>query len=192
MPGLRRDGRVLVAFVGRLNRWKGYDVFVEAVRHIADRYSAVDFVIAGDPPVGEEWRVPELERTLAQGGLGDRVRSLGFVADGSAVIEAADIVVAPSLWPDPFPTVVLEAMRAGKAVVASAHGGALEMIEDGVSGVLVSPGSAAALGAGIGTLIDAPNERERIGMAARDRIRAMFTLDRMVDGVEQVYREILK
>lgn len=190
MPGLRRDGRPLVAFVGRLNRWKGYDLFVEAVSAIASGHPATDFVIAGDAPPGEEWRLSALQRTLAEAGLTERVRTLGFVADGAAVIEAADIVVAPSRWPDPFPTVVLEGMRGGRAVIASAHGGAPEMIVNGVSGVLVPPGDPAALAEAIGRLLDSPAERERIGSAARERILTTFTLERMIDEVEQVYRSL--
>jgi glycosyltransferase involved in cell wall biosynthesis len=187
---LRTEGRPLVAFVGRLNRWKGYDLFVEAVARIADRHATADFVIAGDAPPGEEWRTADLGQRLADAGLEGRVRTLGFVADGAAIADAADIVVVPSRWPDPFPTVVLEAMRAGTAVIASDHGGAPEMIADGVSGILVPPGDVVALADAIGRLIDAPEERARIGSAGRERVASRFTLQAMVDGVEQTYRDL--
>ncbi len=191
MPDLRREGRPLVAFVGRLNRWKGYGLFVRAVAMIADRHPTADFVIAGDAPPGEEWRIPDLQRQLAAVGLEGRVRTLGFVVDGASVAEAADIVVIPSTWPEPFGMVALEAMRAGRVVVAAAHGGVLEIVEDRVSGILFPPGDVNALAAAIGEALDDPTGRARMGAAARERVLTEFSLDRMVDGVERVYLDLL-
>jgi glycosyltransferase involved in cell wall biosynthesis len=191
MPDLHHRDRLLVAFVGRLNRWKGYGLFVRAVARLADRYPTVDFVIAGDAPPGEEWRVPELRRQLAAAGMSQRVRMLGFVEDGASVAEAADVVVIPSTWPEPFGMVALEAMRAGRVVVAAAHGGVVELVEDGVSGILFPPGDADALAEAIAGALDDPMRRAAIGAAARARALTEFSLDRMVDGVERVYLGLL-
>jgi len=192
ITGLRRGDRPLVAFIGRLNRWKGYDLFVEAIRRIASRYPAVDFVVAGDAPPGEEWRAGDLTRRITEAGLDGRVRALGFVADGAAVAEAADVVVIPSTWPEPFGLVALEAMRAGRVVVASAHGGILEIVEDEVSGLLVPPGDVAALSGAIGRVLDDPMLMARIGSAARDRARTAFSVERMVDQMEHEYLDLLR
>lgn len=191
LPGIHREGRLLVAFIGRLNRWKGYGLFVRAVARIASQYPAADFVIAGDAPPGEAWRSQDLDRQLAAAGLEDRVRALGFVLDGAAVAEAADIVVIPSTWPEPFGMVALEAMRAGRVVVAAAHGGVVEIVEDGISGILFPPGDADALAAVLGGLMDDPARMATIGLAGRERVLSHFSLDRMVDGVENVYRSLL-
>jgi glycosyltransferase involved in cell wall biosynthesis len=180
----------LVAYVGRLNRWKGYDLFVEAVAQVAPAFPAARFVVAGDPPPGEEWRTRDLARRLAAARLTDRVRIPGFVADGAAVCDAADVVAVPSTWPDPFPTVVLEAMRAGCAVVAASGGGVPEMIEDGISGVLVPPGDAAALAEAISALLASPRRMQQLGEAARARVTAEFSIEQMVDGVVAIYRDI--
>jgi glycosyltransferase involved in cell wall biosynthesis len=192
MPGLRSEGRPLVAFVGRLNRWKGYELFVEAVARIAPAHPLADFVIAGDAPRGEGWRADDLTKRLEVAGLETRVRTLGLVADGAAVAEAADIVVIPSIWPEPFGLVALEAMRAGRVVVAAAHGGIPEIIEDGVSGILVPPRDPAALASAIGGLLDEPARMASLGAAAQARVHTEFSVERMVDGVERIYLDLLR
>jgi glycosyltransferase involved in cell wall biosynthesis len=189
-PGVVRNGPV-VAFVGRLNRWKGHEVFVEAAAQVAARVPAARFVIAGDAPAGEEEREAALERQVAEAGLTGRIQRLGFVADGASVLEAADVAVVPSTWPDPFPTVVLEAMRAGCAVIASDHGGAREMIESGVSGILVPPGDARALADAIVRLLEEPELRAAMGTAARARFEREFRVERMLAEIEAVYRDLV-
>jgi glycosyltransferase involved in cell wall biosynthesis len=182
----------LVAYVGRLNRWKGYDLFVEAVERVAPAFPEARFVLAGDPPPGEEWRTADLAQRLAAAGIAERVTLLGFVADGAAVCDAADIVAVPSTWPDPLPTVVLEAMRSGCAVVASGSGGVPEMIEDGISGVLCRPGDPLGLAQAITSLLAHPERMRELGERARERVASQFSIERMVAGVEAVYQGLVR
>jgi glycosyltransferase involved in cell wall biosynthesis len=191
LPDRSGEHRLTVAFVGRLNRWKGYEVFVAAVGRLAGRYPTARFVVAGDPPPGEAWRTDDLASRIAAAGLADRVERLGRVADGAALFDATDIAVVPSTWPDPLPTVVLEAMRAGCAVVASDHGGAPEMIERDRSGLLVPPGDPAALADALARLLDDAALRHDLGLAAADRVAAAFTVARSMDGLEAVYAAVL-
>jgi glycosyltransferase involved in cell wall biosynthesis len=177
----------VVAFIGRLNRWKGYEVFVDAVARIAFEFPGTRFLVAGDPPPGEEWRTTALLRWLSRRGIADRVEVLGFESDVRALIERVSVVVTPSTWPEPFGLVTLEAMWAGRAVIASAHGGALDLIAPGVSGLLVPPGDASALAMAIATLIDDRALRNRLGTAARRRAQTHFSLDAFVTGIEHVY-----
>ena len=183
-------GSPIVAFVGRLNRWKGYEVFVDAVAQVAQRFPHAAFLVAGDPPQGEEWRARDLADRLTAHRLEQRVKVLGFHPDAAALFASVDIVAAPSTWPDPFPLVILEAMRAGCAVVASGHGGAPEMIEDGRSGLLVPPGDAGALAEAIASLVGDPALRSRLGAAARARVAAEFTNERFLDGLERIYESL--
>ncbi|MCI0347430.1 MAG: glycosyltransferase, partial [Chloroflexi bacterium] len=99
----------LVVFLGRLNRWKGHEAFIEAAGRAAERAPEARFVIAGDAPPGEAWREADADARIAATGRAEQISRLGFVDDGAAVLDAADVVVAPSTWPDPFPTVILEA-----------------------------------------------------------------------------------
>ena len=187
-----RGGRPRVAYVGRLNRWKGYEVFVGAVAILAARFPEVDFLVVGDPPPGEEWRRDDLDRRLAAWGIADRVEVLGFREDVPALLDTVDIVAVPSTWPDPLPTIVLEAMRAGSAVVASDHGGAPEMIEDGRSGVLVPPGDAAALADAVAALLRDDDRRVEMGSRAAERVASVFGVDRFVDDLVAVYAEVAR
>jgi glycosyltransferase involved in cell wall biosynthesis len=180
----------LVAYIGRLNRWKGYEVFLKAVERVALDFPNAHFVLAGGPPPGEEWRTPALLDRLAALHLTERVRLLGFVADGAAVCDAADVVAVPSTWPDPLPTVVLEAMRAGCAVVASHGGGVPEMIDDGISGLLVRPGDPIALAEAIGSLLAEPSRAHELGQRAQRRIATEFSIEHMVAGIDAVYRTL--
>lgn len=190
--GVSALGHPVTAFVGRLNRWKGYQLYVAAVARIASRHPSAAFVLAGDAPAGEEWRVKELERQVAELHMGGRLKLLGYHPDAPALFEASDIVVVPSIWPDPFPTVVLEAMRAGCAVIASRHGGALEMLEHGVSGVLVAPGDVNGLAEAIDTLIGDPLLRARLGAAARERLRTEFNLERFSLQLRDLYEAVIR
>jgi glycosyltransferase involved in cell wall biosynthesis len=107
------------------------------------------------------------------------------------VHRALDILVLASIEPEPFGLVVLEAMASGKPVIATKHGGPLEIIEDGRSGDLVPPGDAAALARAIEALIHDPARRARVGALARERVMAHYTAEQYVAGVQAVYRELV-
>lgn len=186
------DDAPVVAFVGRLNRWKGYDIFVDAIALVIPDYPEARFLIAGDPPPGEEWRGPDLLQRLSGLGIADHVDVLGFREDIPALLDQVDIVAVPSVWPEPFGLVTLEAMRAGRAVVATAHGGALDLIEDGRSGLLVQPGDGRALAHAISTLLSDPQLRGRLGVEARDRFKTSFSVRRFIDAMEEVYLGTLR
>jgi glycosyltransferase involved in cell wall biosynthesis len=177
----------IVAFVGRLNRWKGYEVFVDAAARLAPVLPDARFLIAGDPPEGESWRIGALRNRLDSHRLAGRAEHVGFSADVPALLDGVDVVAVPSTWPEPFGLVTLEAMRAGRPVVATAHGGTLDLVEDGVTGLLVPPRDPAALADAIATLLRDPGLRARMGAAARARFEASFTIARFLDGIEAAY-----
>ena len=181
-----RPGAPLVAFVGRLNRWKGYEVLVEAAALLADELPDLRFAIAGSPPSGEEWRTEALRREIERLGLTNRFELPGFVDDGRAVFERATIAVVPSTWPEPCWGVTLEAMWAGTAVIATAHGGSPEILEDGDSGVLVPPGDAYALAGAIRRLLSDAPLRERIAMAGQRRAQEVFSSERSQERLNQI------
>jgi glycosyltransferase involved in cell wall biosynthesis len=181
----------VVAFVGRLNRWKGLEVFLAAIPRVATAFSEVRFLIAGDPPAGEEWRTQTLDEAVGRLGLGNRVEILGFEGDVPGLLDRVSVLVVPSIWPEPFGLVTLEGMGAGRAVVATAHGGALDLIEPEQSGLLVAPGDPGALGDAIERLLADPALRERLGESAHRRAQTMFSEGAFLDAVERVYRRSL-
>lgn len=183
-------GSPVVAYVGRLLEWKGYEVFVEAVCRVCAEFPDAGFIIAGSPPSGQEWRTEELKKLVDSRCLADRIALVGFYPDAPGLLDIAEIAVVPSVLPDPLPTVVLEAMRSGCAVVATNHGGAPEMIDDGRSGLLVRPGDSEDLAHALRTLLADPALRAQLGKAARQRVASHFAVTHFKDRLEQIYREL--
>ena len=120
-------------------------------------------------------------------GVTDRVRFAGFRSDVENVYGAADVVAVPSTQPDPLPNAALEAAAAGCCVVAANHGGLPEIIDDGVTGVLVTPGDPAALAAALTRLRADPAARERLGAAAAVTMRERFSPERLLTQTQALY-----
>jgi glycosyltransferase involved in cell wall biosynthesis len=132
----------------------------------------------GDGPQWDELRA--LRETLA---AKDSIFLCGQIPDVGPALAAADICVVPSIWQDAFPLAVLEAMGRGKPVVASRVGGIPEMIEDGVSGLLVPPGDEGALATAIGALLTDPARAARLAEAARRRVAEQFTPETQISNL---------
>ena len=120
-------------------------------------------------------------------GLGNSVHFLGFRPDLRAFLHLADLVVLPSLH-EAFPRVLLEAMAAGRAIVATKVGGVPEAVEDGVTGLVVQPNNSKAVSTAISLLLHDRDRIERMGMAGRARVRR-FSLEGMVRSIELLYGE---
>jgi glycosyltransferase involved in cell wall biosynthesis len=163
---LRRPDSRVVLFCGRLSRLKGCEHLVEAARDI----DAEVFVL-GDGPEREE-----LER---RAGVNDRVHFVGYVREPllQQFYRRADIQVVPSVTDEAFGLVCAEAMASGTPVVATAVGGIPEIVVDGDCGLLVEPGSAAAIAGAVNHLLDRPVLRRRMGRRARRLVEERFTWD---------------
>jgi glycosyltransferase involved in cell wall biosynthesis len=190
-PVLRRadairsqEGRPIVLFVGRMVPYKGVDVLLEAMRAIP----AVALL------VGEGPERAALERTAEALGVADRVRFLGEVSNGelAALYRACDLFVLPSVTrQEAFGVVLLEAMACGKPVVSTDLGTGTGWVnQDRETGFVVRPGNAAALHDAIDRLVADPGLRSSLGEGARRRARTVFSLDRMIDAVLALYREV--
>lgn len=184
----------VVAILGRISTWKGQDVLIRAIAAMRGENGAAAeaiALVAGDPWQGEEARLRDLQALAAKLGLADRVRFAGFRPDVENVYGAADVVAVPSTQPDPFPNAALEAAAAGCCVVAANHGGLPEMLDDGVTGRLVTPGDPAALAAALAELRNDPVARERLGAAAATTIRARFSPSLLLERTQALYDEVL-
>jgi glycogen(starch) synthase len=163
-------------YVGDLSRDKGVEVLVGAHRRLRD-----------PPPlvmVGR--RVPGTRIDAIAG-----VRILDPVPHDEVLplIRSARVVVVPSIWPDPCPTVVLEAMAMGRPVVAAASGGIIDMVEDGVTGRLVKPDDQAALVSALNDVLFVPNVATRMAEAGLVSVRR-FTASAVVERIEAVYERV--
>lgn len=175
------NGMRLLA-VGRLGRYKGFDVLIEALASMAD----ASLMLVGDGECAHELRALALAR-----GVERRIAFAGDIDDAmlEAAYAGADAFVLPSLdRGEAFGLVLLEAMRAGLPVVASAipGSGVGFVVADGDSGLLVEPGDPGALAATLARLRD-PALRARLGAAGRERWNALFTLERCVKSVRAIY-----
>jgi glycosyltransferase involved in cell wall biosynthesis len=164
--------RPVVAMLARLNRWKGQDVLLDAGALLRARGHRVQLLLAGDVYEGDEpIRAGLVARADALGLAPDLVLP-GFLADPRDVLAVADIVAAPSTRPEPYGLAVVDALTAGRPVVASDAGGHRETVRDGVDGLLVPPGDAGALADALERLLADPMLRSALaGAASRDRHR---------------------
>jgi glycosyltransferase involved in cell wall biosynthesis len=186
-------GTPLVGVVGRLDWWKGHETFLQAVSQAADQVNDLKALIVGAPvdtPRSMHYyrRLQELTRSL---GLDDKIAFTGFRSDIARLMSAMDIVVLSSSTPEPFGRVVIEGMAAYKPVVATAAGGVLDIIRDGVDGRLVPIQDPQAMSQAIVELVENPEKAVAMGRAARRRVEAQFTLPRQVATIEQVYSTLL-
>jgi len=180
---------IVVGLVGLLTAWKGHEVFLDAARDLTVKSQRpIAFVIAGGEPDENSSRQMILERHATLLGIRNRIRFTGFRDDVPRFLSALDILVVPSLRPDPLPGSVLEAMASARPVVASRIGGIPEMIEDGNTGFLVEPGNGMALADRLAKLVDDPALRERMGKAGRAVVETKFSLDSCIRSLLEVYR----
>jgi len=182
---------VLIGMAGRIHTWKGQGVLVEAARLLRDRCPQARFVIAGDIVPGQPEPKEALEAAIAASGLADRAQLVGFWPDARQVMASLDVLILPSTAPEPFGLVVLEAMASGKSVIATAHGGPLEIVVDGETGLLVPPRDPTALADAIEQLVRDPALRARLAAAGRRRAVEVFGFGPHVAEFEKVYGEMV-
>ena len=174
--------RPTVGTVGRLVAVKDQATLVDAVAELQRTGLAATLVIAGDGP--ERAALDARARAA-----GVDLRLLGYRADVEQVMGAMDVFVLSSVS-EGLSNTILEAMAAARPVVATRVGGAEEMIEDGVTGVLVPPSNADAMAAALGRVLGAADAGAAMGAAARRRVETEFTLSGMMGRYEQLYAEV--
>ena len=184
----KRSCRYRLLSVGRLVPRKGYEIIIEALTWLPD----TELLIAGRAGSGDTRPEPEHDRLAAVAerlGVADRVRLLRQIAraDLPALLRSADLVIC-SPWYEPFGIVPLEAMACGVPVVASAVGGMLDTVVDGVTGTLVTPRDPVALAEVIGPLLEAPSRRAEFARAGLDRVRSCYSWDRVAADTAAVYQ----
>ncbi|TMB25020.1 MAG: glycosyltransferase family 4 protein [Deltaproteobacteria bacterium] len=173
---------VVVLVLGALERRKGHAVLLEAAAQLAASATRLRYVFCGDG--GEAAALARAATPLGA----SLVRFAGFRDDVAACLAAADIVALPSLR-EGLGVAALEAMAAGRVVVASQVGGLAEVVAHGETGLLVSPGDARDLGAALAHLAADRELRRRLGAAGRARVRARYTTARMAEGTLACYGE---
>lgn len=183
---------LVVGLIGRISPWKGQDVFLRAIHQIRHELPNVRFKIIGSALFGEEQHEVELRKLATQLVVEDCVEFCGFVSNVAERIAGLDLVVHASTISEPFGQVVIEGMAAGKAVVATRGGGISEIVEDGVSGLLVPMNDPTALAQAMLLLLKDPLRRSKLGAAGRQRVEDKFQIAFTADKVLRLYQDLAR
>lgn len=165
----------LVLYVGKFSPGKGTADLVAAARQVVQNIPEVQFAFVGD--------------TILVNQDPDHIHIVGRVSNADVLLlyRIADLVVVPSVWPEPLSRVLLEAMAMGRPVIGTRVGGTPELIEDGCNGLLVSRSSPAELVRAISILLRDPVRRQQMGEAGRRLVRERFNVNRSVDRLLSFY-----
>jgi glycosyltransferase involved in cell wall biosynthesis len=184
-------GTLRVGLVATFARWKGHEVFLQALASLPPSMPVRGFIVGG--PVYQtgatsQITTEELRRRVDRLGLAGRVGFTGFVDDTAAAYRALDIVVHASTSPEPFGLAIAEAMACGRPVVISDAGGAREIAEPGRTCLAHSPGDVPALARAIATLAEDPGLRTTIGAAGASSVLERFTTEAMGEQLRAAYQ----
>jgi len=185
------QGALLVGMVGRLLHWKGQEIQAEAAALVLQNHPDVRFVCVGSYFADESHYLQKLKSLISSFGLDGRFHLVGYRSNVTDVYRALDIFVLPSTKPEPFGRVTVEAMTEGRAVIATNHGGTVELVQDGVTGVLVPPSDPRSLAAAIELLLADQPLREKIGRAAASYARENFAMPGYESEMRNVINELV-
>ena len=183
------EDKPIILLIGRLTRWKGQRLMIDALEKIKD----MDYfcVFVGDDQ-GRDYYTKELKEAIAAKGLEGRFAFIRHVTDVPAMMAVSDVVVSASTDPEAFGRIAAEGEAMGRVVVASNIGGSLENIVDGVTGKLFESGNPQALADALKWALGlSTEEREKIGAAAIEYVKQNFTKQIMCDKTVAVYEELI-
>lgn len=184
------NGVPCVGVVGNIQEWKGQAVLVEAMAQVVRAVPQARALIVGGVHRAGAAYGEHIRSRVRELGLDGVVLETGFRRDIADVMNALDVVVHTSVRPEPFGRVILEGMLLGKPVVASAAGGVPELIEDGRTGFLTSPGDPTALAARLIPLLRDTELRGQIGQCAQASAKERFSLQGHVNAMSAIYEEL--
>ncbi len=185
-------GTIRVGLVATMGRWKGHGVFLRAIAALPGELPVRAYVVGGGiyRTAGSEVSAEDLRAQAEALGIADRVGFAGFADDAASAIRALDVVVHASTQPEPFGLVIAEAMACGHAVVASAAGGAGEIVTPGHDALAVQPGDVEGMSEAIRQLALDPVLRDRLGRAGRETAVRRFDRARLAAEVAPLYRSL--
>ena len=176
----------VIGMVNRLVSAKRIDTFIRAAALVKETHPRVRFLVVGDGP--ERQALQDLANSL---GLSDGLQLTGFVDDSVALLREFDAFVAGG-ESEAFSYSIQEAMACKIPVIAAQGGGNLEAISDGQTGVFFTPRDERSLANAMRRILDRPEDAQEMGIAGRKRVEVSFTLDGMLDRLEEVYYNLLE
>lgn len=174
-----------VAIIGQIARWKGQDVFIKAAKLLHLENPKVKFLIIGDVLFDKQAEHNYKKEIVELAKDCDYITFLGHRDDVAELIKEIDIIVHASIREEPFGRVIIEGMAAKKPVIASAIGGPLEIIEDGVSGILYEPGDYMDLKIKIERIICDEKIYNSLAKEGYNRFSEKFNLNITISKIEE-------
>jgi glycosyltransferase involved in cell wall biosynthesis len=193
---LRRNDRIQILFVGRLERRKGVHTIMSVISMLMEKYHNIEFVFVGDD-TAEDRRLKTTFRSHFLQKYGDSPWVENIIFTGKinnerkeAYYDSCDFLIAPSLY-ESFGIILIEAMSCKKPVIACNIGGMKEIVRDGVDGILIEPENEKQLGKAIENMIESKELREKMGRSSRDRYLECFTNEKMILGTLKAYKKFI-
>lgn len=186
-----KDDDFAVGLVGLLIPWKGQQLFLDAAQLLKNRIPRLKMLIIGGTPDDCAGYEKALKTRVKEQGLSDWVIFTGHLNGMATAYNGLDVVVSASTGPEPLGTVVIETMTLARPLVGPNHGGAAEMMEHNVTGLLFEPGNAHDLADKIETFYRQPELRQQLGEAARNKALQTFSVTTHVDQIQSIYNELL-
>jgi len=177
---------------GRIVDWKGQKIFVKAAINILEKYPFYKAFIVGDAADSDNQYFKQINDLVAQSDAKDRICFTGYVQNPSKYYRIMDIVVHASTIPEPFGMVINEAMIHGVPVIASNEGGPVDIIEDGVDGVLIKPGDSKLLEKTLVSLLNDDKKRLEMGRKAKEKALRNFHINDYTNRMESLYVNLMQ
>ncbi|MFH7030244.1 MAG: glycosyltransferase family 4 protein [Heteroscytonema crispum UTEX LB 1556] len=181
------EGKFVIGHFSRLSPWKGQHILIEALVKSPQKAAVI---LVGDALFGEQDYVENLHKQVAELGLENRVKFLGFRSDIPQLMSACNLIAHTSIAPEPFGRVIVEAMLCGRPVVAAKAGGAIELVEEGVNGFLVKPGKPEEVAKVITTCIQEPEKTATIANNARIIASQRFDVTIINQQIAQLLKKV--
>jgi len=190
-PETKRKDTFNVGIIGRLTPIKGHMIFVKSIARAAREIPQLKAWIIGDAPPSKESYKEQLLVLVNRLGLAQSTQFLGTQRDIPSVLNNLDVVVLATTTQEAFGRVVIEAQAAGVPVVATRVGGVVDIIEDGKTGLLVPAADSVGMGEAIVRIYKEPALAKAMALAAYEKVKANYGLDRMVQGTLDVYNDVM-
>lgn len=177
---------IIIGLVGRISRWKGQFLLLEAFQKLSLKYSNIKLVFIGNTPPNQKHFKENLKTEIQQNNLENKVLIIPFQNEINNVWQAIDIVAVPSTEPEPFGMVAIEAMAASKPVIAANHGGLQEIVVNNKTGYLFEPNNVESLESALEELILNEERRIEFGVEGKNRVKNNFTVTKYVEKIERI------
>ena len=185
------DNKFLIGMIGRISRPKRQDIFLKTIAEVVKFYPDVCAFIVGDTRIDRsEQYLEELHQLVKKFELEDKVIFTGFINDMKGLYASLDLLVLPS-QAEPFGRVLIEMMAMGKPVVATKSGGAVEIVEHEVTGLLIPPDDEKSMSKAILKIINDKQSAKKMGNAGRKRVENLFSIKTNVEETQKKYMEVL-